>query len=198
MPKIVFIFILSIGLAAFNRLSAQSASNDSLRVYRDLDQAMKNPMQVYHLKLSHKGYGIIPEQIFTFENLKTLDLSKNKIREIPPEIGKLKNLKELDISSNKLEVIPAGIGKLEKLQKLVLNRNDIDSLPPEMAGLTELARLELWDTSINRFPPEMKSLSKLVFLEMRGIMMSDEDQQNIRDLFPDAKIFFSPSCQCEY
>ena len=48
-------------------------------VYKDLISALKNPQQVYHLKLRRKSLTQFPQELSSFPNLKVLDLSKNKI-----------------------------------------------------------------------------------------------------------------------
>lgn len=190
-------FLLSLFMASV-QLLAQMPISDSSRVYVSLEEALKNPDQVFHLKLSRKKLGMFPEEISQLKNLQSLNLSKNKIIFIPPAIANLKKLRKLDLSSNKIEILPPEIGQLSELTNLVLSQNDIDSLPAEMASLKKLERLELWDTSVSNFPPEMSNLENLKYIEMRGIMLNDEDQQKIIEQFPSAKIFFSPSCNCKY
>jgi Leucine-rich repeat (LRR) protein len=198
MIKILSLFVFLALFIPPVHLKAQLPLPDTNRVYINLEEALKNPEQVYHLKLSHKKLGIFPEEISRLINLRSLNLSKNKIIFIPPFIGNFPHLRKLDLSSNKIELLPSEIGHLTELETLVLSQNDIDSIPTEMASLKNLRRIELWDTSVSAFPEEMGKLENLTYIEMRGIMLNDEDQQKIIDLFPSAKIFFSPSCNCKY
>jgi hypothetical protein len=46
-------------------------------------------------------------------------------------------------------------------------------------------------------PDEMGQLRKLSFLELRGILFSDEQQQQFHDMLPETKIMMSPSCNCK-
>jgi len=65
------------------------AQQDTMKTYTSLESALKNPEQVYRLKLQKQELKDFPKEIFLMKNLRQLDLSKNKIKVIPEEIGQL-------------------------------------------------------------------------------------------------------------
>ena len=167
------------------------------KVYHNLKEALAEPDSVYILDLSRTKLKQFPPEIFQLKRLRILDLSHNKISEIPEEIGDMILLNGLNMSNNKIRRIPPSITKITDLISLQLNRNVIDSLPIEMGNLKNLEVLELWDNELGFIPDEVKGMNSLRIFELRGILFNEEDQQRIRSLLPDAKVYFSPSCNCK-
>lgn len=133
----------------------------------------------------------IPQEIFSFSNLKVLNLSRNCLRTLPTEIRHLKQLEELAISSNQLEalppeigeltrlttlwashnkftVLPSEIGKWASLTELFLNHNQLKTLPPEFGQLTALKELRLYDNQLISLPPEIGALKTLERMELEN------------------------------
>lgn len=167
------------------------------KTYNSLQEALAKPDSVIKLNLNKKKLTEIPAEVFSFPNLQLLNISRNKIKQIPADIDKLKNLQELDISNNDLTALPPQIGQLTNLVKLKLNRNEITALPPEMGDMRNLELIEMWDNELDTVPDEIKNLIHLKIFELRGILFSDEQQDYIRSLLPNTKIYFSPSCACK-
>ena len=71
---------------------------DSVRTYRKLDRALREPDQVYRLDLSGQKLKTVPGEVFQFKNLNALDLSGNKIKQLPDSLGKLVYLQEFRAS----------------------------------------------------------------------------------------------------
>ena len=63
-----------------------------------------------------------------FENLKSLDLGRNKLQRLPEEIGFAKSLIEINFSENLLEYCP-NLDKIKTLQLVYLNNNKLKQLP---------------------------------------------------------------------
>ena len=169
----------------------------NFKVYTSLEQALAYPDSVYILSLKGKKLTEWPAEISSFKNLLVLDLSKNKLSEIPSGIEKWVNLIELDLSNNKLKQLPQEISGMKSLRKLSLNRNTISELPESIGDMTSLEILELWDNEISELPSSIRNLKHLKILEMRGILFSEEQQQEFRELLPETRVMMSPSCNCK-
>lgn len=184
------------GVMAQTVLDSMSLSQQ--RVYKSLSVALQNPDSVYILDLSKKKLKQIPTEVAGFKNLQVLNLSRNNLKEVSGEIGSLANLQQLNLSYNKIKLLPPEIGNLSNLVYLGLNRNLIETLPAEMGKLKALEVLEMWDNELGLVPEELRGMNSLRIWELRGILFSEEEQNSIHQLLPDARIYFSPSCNCKY
>ena len=173
-----------------------SAALDTMKVYRSLDKALKEPEKVYILDLNKEKLKDFPLEILQLKNLNVLLLQKNKFKEIPDTIQNLTYLQELDLSRNKLTEIPVGITKLQHLKSLTLNRNQIEALPPEFGNLSELQYLDMWSNNLSEFPRELSKLEKLKTFDLRVISYNSDEQKYIQKLLPETEILFSNSCNC--
>jgi Leucine-rich repeat (LRR) protein len=173
--------------------------NDTTFIYRSVSEAMVNPARVFRLFLVKQKLDSVPVEIFSFTNLRELNMSKNKIEEIPAAIGTLINLQRIDFSNNELVHLPQEIGLLKNLVYLNLNRNVIEDLPPTIGMLENLEVLELWDNELRDVPDEIEQLHNLKLLELRGILFTEEQQKRIDSLVvKSAKLQMSPACACKY
>ena len=196
--KIVTLFvILFVTKSLFSQTLLDSASLSKQKVYKNLAVALQNPDSVFILDLSKKKLREVPKEIFELKNLQILNLSHNKIKELPAEINQLTNLEKLILSNNDLKKLPATIGDLGNLTFLGLNRNLIEALPAEMGKLKNLEVLEMWDNELSVVPDELRGMYSLRQWELRGILFTELEQQRIKSLLPDARVYFSPSCNCK-
>lgn len=166
-------------------------------MYKSLGE-IRNPDDVYILRLNYKRLRAIPEKVFTLGNLRELDLGKNSIDSIPADIAKLKDLRILDLSRNHLRTIPPELGQLTQLRELDLSRNPLLELPEEMGSLVHLRKLVLWSTGIVSFPPTFVALNgSLEVIDMRVCPMTWDDQQAIEDLLPTPRKRWDYVCNCK-
>jgi Leucine-rich repeat (LRR) protein len=63
------------------------------KTYDSLEDALKNPEQVYFLYLVDQNLKTIPEEIGLFTNLEDLNLSNNILEKLPESISISKNWK---------------------------------------------------------------------------------------------------------
>lgn len=189
--SIIFSILVAFMLLPF----ASSAQSD--KVYTSLSD-VKDPSEVYILKLHYKRLRRIPPQIFTYHNLRVLDLSKNFIDTISPEISKLQNLEELDLERNHIHNVPDAISSLSHLRSLNLSRNPILELPESMAQLSHLEQLVIWSTGIVSFPPTFVVLdATLQLIDMRVCPMTYENQEAIEELLPTPRKRWDYVCNCK-
>ncbi|XP_008312715.1 leucine-rich repeat-containing protein 57 [Cynoglossus semilaevis] len=118
-------------------------------------------------QLTGKGLQEFPEELQKLtSNLRTVDLSDNKIPVLPAAIGNFLQLKSLTLNSNKLSILPAEIGKLKKLESLSLNGNQITQLPSTMGQLKALRTLNLAGNQISEFPSGLSTLRQLDLIDL--------------------------------
>lgn len=118
-------------------------------------------------QLTGKGLQEFPEELQRLTaNLRTVDLSSNKIEVLPPAIGNFLQLKSLTLNSNRLTSIPTEISKLKKLETLSLNGNRIQQLPPTLGQLKALRTLNLSGNQISEFPSGLGTLRQLDLLDL--------------------------------
>ncbi|XP_054913247.1 leucine-rich repeat-containing protein 57 [Poeciliopsis prolifica] len=118
-------------------------------------------------QLTAKGLQEFPEELQKLTaNLRTVDLSGNKIEVLPASVGNFLQLKSLTLNSNKLTGLPAEIGKLKKLETLSLNGNQIQQLPPAVGQLKALRTLNLSGNQITEFPAGLGTLRQLDLLDL--------------------------------
>ncbi|XP_064623503.1 leucine-rich repeat-containing protein 57-like [Lineus longissimus] len=100
------------------------------------------------------------------KNLRTLDLSDNKLPLLPPDIGQFTMLKSLTLTSNRLTALPEDIGKLKKLETLLLATNRIPRLPATICNLSSLRTVNLSKNGIREFPAELCGLKNLDSIDL--------------------------------
>jgi internalin A len=114
--------------------------------------------------LSFSDLTEIPEEIYTYTNLKVLDLRSNKLTDLSPKISRLKNLKVLLLTGNQLTTLPPEIGELTKLERLNLSQNKLYNLPEEFGNLVQLQELYLSHNRLETLPNsfhDFKNLTRL-------------------------------------
>uniref|UniRef100_A0A669F6H2 PH domain and leucine rich repeat protein phosphatase 2 n=1 Tax=Oreochromis niloticus TaxID=8128 RepID=A0A669F6H2_ORENI len=103
-----------------------------------------------------------------FSQLKSLNLSHNRLGVFPECVCEILTLTELNLSCNSLRAIPVQIGNLQSLQTLSLDGNHLSSLPEEMGGLFQLNSLGLSFNSFSHVPAVLERLSAVDKLAMAG------------------------------
>lgn len=182
-------------LLLFSSLFSYSAI-DSLKVY-SWSEALKSPIDsVYAIDASKLNWKEIPQELYKFKHLHSLNLSKNKLAYIPDSIGVFSQLKTLDLTKNKLLEFPIALCQLTRLKKLVLARNGITSIPACIGFFKQLKVLDLWDNPLKGLPDELQQLSNLKFVDLRGILFNAAFQEKWTLAMPNVKWMFDAPCNC--
>lgn len=113
------------------------------------------------LNLTGNRLTLLPSEIGQLTNLRRLILTGNWLTSLPPEIGQLTNLQTLSLEGNRLTSLPPEIGQLTNLQTLSLVGNRLASLPSAIGGLTNLRVLNLKSNRLGSLPPEIGQLTSL-------------------------------------
>ncbi|XP_068174471.1 PH domain leucine-rich repeat-containing protein phosphatase 2 [Antennarius striatus] len=130
---------------------------------------------ITHLNLRHnfmslKGPGGLLN-LPRFSQLKSLNLSNNRLGVFPECVCDIFTLTELNVSCNSLQTIPAQIGNLQSLQILSLDGNHLCSLPEELGGMSQLNSLGLSFNNFSNIPAVLERLSAVDKLSMAGNRM---------------------------
>jgi hypothetical protein len=88
----------------------------------------------------------LPQSLFSRIGIKSLDLSRNQIHEVPIELSHLLNLRTLNLSKNKLDdkSFPPVLENLVFLEELNLAGNNLTEIPSFVMNLPRLKVLKSW------------------------------------------------------
>ena len=103
-----------------------------------LPPSFKHFQNLRTLDLSRNKLAAFPIPFQNFPYLQSLDLAQNFLTTLPESLWELKNLESLGLGGNNLSAIPEDIGKCEKLRFLGLSRNRLRSLPLALANCVAL------------------------------------------------------------
>lgn len=82
------------------------------------------------------GNSALKAHIETAQKTGVFQLTDKGLVEFPEELQRLSsNLRTIDLSSNKIEALPPAIGKFGVLKSLTLNHNRLGRLPDELCKL---------------------------------------------------------------
>jgi Leucine-rich repeat (LRR) protein len=174
-------FLLLLFTAAVQKLSAQSADSAALwKNYTDIQDALKNPDQVYRLDLSNQflsdaQFDVLPK----FKNLRYLSLKDDHLKEIPKTIAFLTNLRVLDLSGNDFKFLPTELKKLKNLEEIFLNNDPYADINQEISVLSKLPNLKILHFENDNIGMLPKSISNLKHLEK--LYLNDNEFTDIPD-----------------
>jgi len=130
--------------------------------------------------LKNKKLEKFPEELFSLKrNLRTLDLSDNKIDELPADVGVLQMLRTFKLDDNKLGNVisprkasrhttkgelPRTFGNLGKLEALHLSGNPLMTFPSPVLRCSNLKHLDLSRCRLSKLPEDICLLKKFHYL----------------------------------
>ncbi|MBX7203291.1 MAG: leucine-rich repeat domain-containing protein [Bacteroidia bacterium] len=181
---------------AVSQTKAQPSFKVGGKVFTSIEKASQQPDSVIRLRLKRRGLREIPPAIFQFKNLRELDLSSNKLKYIPKELYQLEKLEVLRLTRNRIVRIDSGIGRLQQLTYIDLGMNPIQELPAEFGHLKQLQFLQLWGTEITWLPESIAELPVLRWLDMRNIILTESEREDLIRMFPKTTLYLSEGCNC--
>lgn len=169
---------------------------DTCKTFNSLETAIRNPNDVFILDLTKNKLKEFPKEILAFKNLRVLILAKNKLSDLPFELAQLSYLEKVSISKNDFETFPVVLTELTNLQKLYLDQNKITAIPHDINKLKKLEVLDMWSNDLYVVPESISELENLKVFDLRVIQMTQSEQDKIKALLPNSKVYFSTSCNC--
>ncbi|XP_038159417.1 PH domain leucine-rich repeat-containing protein phosphatase 2 [Cyprinodon tularosa] len=103
-----------------------------------------------------------------FSQLKSLNISHNRLGVFPECVCEILTLTELNLSCNNMHTIPVQIGNLQSLQTLSLDGNNLSSLPEQLGDLSQLNSLGLSFNNFSQIPAVLERLYAVDKLAMAG------------------------------
>lgn len=114
------------------------------------------------------GAGYLPwREMSAYENITSLDISKNGITEIPGDIGKFRNLQSLDVRFNEVTKVSSEIEKCTHLKHVFFDHNKLPAIPKELWMHPAIEHLSFSDNQIKALPNETPEKEKL-FINVTG------------------------------
>jgi Leucine-rich repeat (LRR) protein len=187
------LFLLGLFFPFLSSFSQEQSSSDTIAF--SMEEALKDPENIKVLDLQKQKLKELPDSFHKLTQLHTLYLDKNKLSELPPSIASCKDLKSISFSNNKFEALPDVICQLEQLRRLDFSTNEIAVLPDCLKNLIHLQYLLMVGNEVSKIPESLGDL-ELVELDMRMIQMNEAEQAAISKLFPNSTIKFSKACNC--
>lgn len=174
-------------------------SLDNGKTYITLQEALKEPQNVYRLKLTKlENRDSLPEELFSLTELRELTVKGCKLCVLNQNIDKLVKLESLNLDKNKLVRLPETIGNLQKLKFLCVSRNLMETFPESISKMTGLTYIDAWDNPLYILPESIKSLQKtLKTLDLRQIPLTKSEFKAMQELLPFTEILFTDICECE-
>ena len=121
-------------------------------------------MKLEHLSMKNNELEKLFGELTELGCLRSLNLRRNNIKSsgIPTELFDLEELTTLDLSHNKLKEVPEGLEKAKSLLVLNLSNNQIEAIPPALfINLTDILFLDLSNNKLETLPPQTRRLSNL-------------------------------------
>ncbi len=195
---LVFITFCTITMAQKTPL-AYYDSLDNGKTYTSLQEALKEPQNVYRLKLTKlDNRDSLPEELFSLTELRELTVKGCKLCVLNQNIDKLAKLESLNLDKNKLVRLPETIGNLQKMKFLCVSRNLMETFPESISKMTGLTYIDAWDNPLYILPESIKSLQKtLKTLDLRQIPLTKSEFKAMQELLPFTEILFTDICECE-
>ncbi|KAF7668882.1 hypothetical protein LDENG_00278000 [Lucifuga dentata] len=157
-----------------SKVVSQTVSLVDLSCYslETVPQYLFYSQDITHLNLRHnfmslQGPGGL-QNLPRFSQLKSLNLSHNRLGVFPECVCEILTLTELNLSCNSLYTVPVQIGNLQSLQTLSLDGNHLSSLPEELGSLSQLNCFGLTFNNFSQIPAVLERLSAVDKLAMAG------------------------------
>ncbi|KAG5670988.1 hypothetical protein PVAND_001213 [Polypedilum vanderplanki] len=175
---------MPIGILNLSNLTYLNLNNNKIeKIHRALGNLRINELSISENDLG-KSMSIKDWEWFNGinlqQNLRTLNLSKNKLKFMPSAIAKFESLVNLDLSNNEISRLPFAIKQMKSMRNLNLSHNQLKSLPCTIRKL----QLDLIDLSSNQFSSYSKSLE-----------IAQQSQRNITALNLDFPTLFELASQ---
>jgi len=167
------IVILLISTNSFAQSKALLSEEElaEVKVFTNIDKALKKVEDVYILDLSSQGLDNIPKTITRFRNLQKLILTDNQLTEFPPVLARMKKLQTIYVDSNQIETLYLNTSdsrSFQNLENLYVGFNPLKAIPENIKNIdlmmVSLAGCKYLD--INKVFTPLASINSLEQLDL--------------------------------
>jgi small GTP-binding protein len=116
------------------------------------------------LNLSGLNLIELPDEIYTLDFIKTLDLHNNPLDSLNQKIGQLISLERIYLSRFIFSQLPESFANLSNLISIHLEGKNIKEFPKQLLNLKKLSYINLSNCSISNLPTELNDLSEITTL----------------------------------
>ncbi|XP_018616792.1 leucine-rich repeat-containing protein 20 [Scleropages formosus] len=127
--------------------------------------------KIHVITLANNEMKALSSKFFTtFTQLRELNLEGNALNKLPDAVGGMENLKSINLARNKFLVFPERLAEIPTLEKISLEGNEITELPVEKLSAMPALR------SVNmKFNPLNKDLFTAIKSSLKfELLMTDE------------------------
>jgi len=132
----------------------------------NLESAIREKEKVTHLCIHRRTLTDWPAALFSFPQLRSLELSQNGLSCLPKQLLQLKTLEEVIITDNQLSAFPAFLSQLPHLKVINLCGNSIAEWPSHHDNFHQLEQLSLSRNQLKQFPPSLEHFKNLKILDL--------------------------------
>lgn len=154
-------------LSPFHNLKEVYFKNCDFSSFEFLKNINNNTLQKF--TFSSCRIKAIPDQIFQFKNIISLEFHNTGLRELSNTITELINLEELLISLNEIRELPEDIHLLQKLHTLECNHNNFQVVPDSLSNISNLRNLTFNNNPLKELPIWVSKKKKLRSLDLSGV-----------------------------
>ncbi len=156
-------------LALIVEQTADTERIECVRSMGDLDRLLASSQEVLQMWFAGgMQLDAVPDRVFDFQELRSLNLVGKGLRELSPRIGELAFLRRLDLA-----------------------RNSLSSLPAELAGLDELEELDLADNRLTTAIDILLKLPALRYCCLARNPLSAVEAEKLHAQLPHVALVFS-------
>jgi internalin A len=145
-------------------LSLRGAYGNKALKLTEWPKSLSQLTQLRTLDLSFNRLSSLPESLCQLSQLESLNLTENALTSLPQSLDELAQLQFLDARYNGLRSLPERLGRLGKLTYLNISGNKLTFLPRSFSQLRSLKKLVIRETGFDALPPAILELQELIEL----------------------------------
>jgi Leucine-rich repeat (LRR) protein len=177
-PFVISAILFASSGVIVNTISNDVTENSSQKSIYNVDQLKTSDTNsVENVFLPSFSLTAVPIELFTFSNIKKIDLSENNLTVLPKEFSQLKKLESLNISGNKNIELIESFKNLQgsNVKKLYASDCYLTFIPFEIKSLKQLETLDLSNNAIMEIPYYFGKLKKLKDINLSNNNLSTLD-----------------------